>query len=321
MPILTSKYRAPLWIGGKHAQTILPSLLRKVTGVHYARERIATEDADFLDLDWSCIDSKKLVIIGHGLEGNTGKSYVQGMVKEFNARGWDAVGWNLRSCSGELNHSFRLYNAGATDDIKRIIHHVLSQKKYKQICLIGFSMTGNIILNYLAESKNELPTELKRAVVFSVPCDLYACIRSLSSGFNRIYLNQFLFSLKRKIVSKSKIYPGLLSHIKIEKINDFIDFDTYINVPHYGYRDVMHYYQECSSKYKISKIETPTLIVNAKNDPFLHPSCFPHEVCLQSRHVYFEGPDDGGHIGFIKDRINGIYWSEERAIQFIEEGR
>jgi len=320
MPILNSKYRAPLWIGGKHAQTIIPNLFRKVTGVNYVRERISTEDDDFLDLDWSCVDSKKLVIVAHGLEGNTSKSYVLGMVKAFNARGWDAMGWNLRSCSGELNKSFRLYNAGATDDIKRVVSHAVSKKKYKQICLVGFSMTGNVILNYLAEPLGELPSELKRAVVFSVPCDLYACARSLSSGFNRLYLNQFLFTLKRKILSKSKLHPGKFAHVRVDKINDFIDFDNFIIVPFFGYRDIMHYYEECSSKYSIAKIEVPTLIVNAKNDPFLHPSCFPHEACHQSRTVFFEGPEDGGHLGFIKDRINGIYWSEERAIRFIEEG-
>ena len=319
MPILTSQYRAPLWIGGKHAQTIIPNLFRKVTGVQYVRERISTEDDDFLDLDWSCVDSKKLVIVAHGLEGNSGKSYVLGMVKAFNSRGWDAMGWNLRGCSGELNKGFRFYNAGSTDDIKTIVSHAASKKKYKQICLIGFSMTGNVILNYLAEPRAELPLELKKAVVFSVPCDLYACARSLCSGFNRLYLNQFLITLKRKVTLKSKLHPGIFAHVKLDKINDLIDFDSSINVPLYGYRDAMHYYHECSSKYNLSKIEVPTLIVNAKNDPFLHPSCFPHEACHASRTLFFEGPEDGGHLGFIKDRIHGIYWSEERAIQFIEE--
>lgn len=321
MPILTSAYKAPLWIGGKHAQTILPSLLRKVTGVQYVRERIATDDADFLDLDWSCVESNKLVIVAHGLEGNANKSYVLGMVKQFNARGWDALAWNLRGCSGEINRTFRIYNAGSTGDLKQVIQHVLKKKKYKQICLIGFSMSGNMILKYLGDYKEEHPSELKRAVVFSVPCDLYACSRNLTRGFNRLYLNLFLSTLKQKIGTKTKQYPGLFSHVDLNKIKDLIEFDSAITVPVYGYRDVMHYYTECSSKQSIPKIEVPTLIVNAKNDPFLHPSCFPHEACQQSPNVHLEWPMDGGHLGFIKDKVNGIYWSEERAIRFLEEGR
>ncbi|MBS0630251.1 MAG: alpha/beta fold hydrolase [Verrucomicrobia bacterium] len=320
MPILPSHYKAPLWIGGKHAQTILPNLLRKVVGVQYRRERITTDDGDFLDLDWSSVESDKLVIIAHGLEGNTNKHYILGMVKQFNARNWDALAWNLRGCGGELNRTFRTYNAGSFDDLRQVIKHALKKKKYKNICLIGFSLTGNVILKYLGDHKQEHPSQLKRAVVFSVPCDLYACSRNLTSGFNRFYLNLFLSTLKQKIAMKAKDFPGLFSHIDLNQIKDLIEFDSKITAPVYGYRDVMHYYTECSSKHSIGKIEIPTLIVNALNDPFLHPSCFPHEICQQSPHVFFENPVDGGHLGFIKDRINGIFWSEERAVRFLEEG-
>lgn len=321
MPILSSKYKAPAWIGGKHAQTIIPSLFRKVTGVEYLRERISTEDSDFLDIDWSRVDSKKLIILSHGLEGCSTASYVLGMVKEFNARGWDALAWNFRSCGGELNHSVRLYHGGSIEDLKAVIDHALSTKLYKQICLIGFSLGGNIILKYLAEYKMDLPRQIKRACVFSVPCDLYACARNLSCGINRIYLNRFLVTLKEKIARKAAKNPGLYASINVDAIQDFIDFDNHITAPMSGFKDAIHYYLECSSKYSIPKIEMPTLIVNAQNDPFLHPVCFPIEECNKSEHVFFENPYDGGHIGFIKDKIIGTYWSEERAIAFLEEGK
>lgn len=320
MPILTSQYKAPLWIGGKHAQTIIPNLFREVTGINYLRERIPTEDEDFLDIDWSRVGADKLVIVSHGLEGSSKRPYVQGMVKEFNARGWDALGWNFRSCGGEMNHSIRHYNPGSSDDLNCVIKHSVSTKKYKQICLVGFSLGGNMILNYLANYKAEIPKELKRAAVFSVPCDLYACSHNLSIGFNRIYLNRFLSTLKEKMIHKAKLNPGLFSNVDIKKIRTLFDFDNYITAPLYGFKDAMHYYNECSSKYNISKIEVPALIVNAGNDPFLHPAAFPHEACQKSSSVFFEGPMDGGHIGFIKDRVNSMYWSEERAILFMEEG-
>lgn len=319
MPILNSTYKAPIWLGGKHAQTIIPSLFRKVTGVQYLRERIATSDGDFLDLDWSRVDGKKLVVISHGLEGSTSQGYVLGMVKEFNARGYDALGWNFRGCGGELNHSTRLYHGGSIEDLHSVIEHAGRTKKYKEIDLIGFSLGGNITLKYLADCRDDLPKNLKRACVFSVPCDLYACARNLSSGINRFYLNRFLVSLREKLSQKASKSPGFYSNVDIKNIQDFIDYDNVITAPMSGFKDAIHYYLACSSKYSICKIRTPTLIVIAQNDPFLHPSCFPIEECSKSDVVYFESPYDGGHLGFMKDRIIGIYWSEERAIQFFEE--
>lgn len=321
MPVLASNYKAPSWIGGKHAQTIIPALFRTVSGINYLRERIATEDGDFLDLDWSRIESKKLIICSHGLEGSSRQHYVLGMVKEFNARGWDALAWNFRSCSGELNHSIRLYHGGSTSDLRDVVNHATKTKKYKQICLIGFSLGGSITLKYLGDHRADLPKELKRASVFSVPCDLYACARNLSSGINRIYLNRFLITLKEKMMQKAKLHPGLFSSVNFDKIQDFIDFDNHITAPLCGYRDAAHYYFECSSKFSIPKIEIPTLIVNAANDPFLHPACFPREECHKSSLVYFENPYDGGHQGFTKDHLNSTFWSEERAVHFLEEGK
>src|SRR5262245_58067352 len=141
MPIINSSYKAPLWIGGKHAQTIIPNLFRKVLpSPIYMRERILTEDHAFLDLDFSCRGHDRLAIMTHGIEGNSTSCYVQGMVNAFNAHGWDALAWNFRSCSGELNHSIRLYHAGSTDDLKHVVDHAINVKKYKEIVLVGFSI-------------------------------------------------------------------------------------------------------------------------------------------------------------------------------------
>jgi uncharacterized protein len=319
MPLIGSKYKAPLWIGGKHAQTIIPSLFRKVSGVVYERERIHTEDDDFLDIDWSCVGSKKLIVLSHGLEGSSRSQYVLGMIKEFNARGWDAIGWNFRSCSGELNRTIRLYHGGSSHDLKSVVEHAQKKHQYKKICVIGFSLGGNITLKYLGDHSDTLLREVKGGCVFSVPCDLYACARNLSHGVNRFYLNRFLTTLKEKMQKKMEQNPGLFSGVNIKQIQDFYDWDNLITAPLLGFKDAMHYYMQASSKYSIPKIRVPTLIVNAQNDPFLHPSCFPFEECHKSETVYFENPYDGGHQGFIKDRIIGTYWSEERALSFLEE--
>ena len=82
MPILpSSPYSSPAWLYNGHLQTIIPSLFRKVYNVHYTRERTMTPDEDFLDLDWLEADSNQLVIISHGLEGDSQRHYVKGMAK------------------------------------------------------------------------------------------------------------------------------------------------------------------------------------------------------------------------------------------------
>lgn len=317
MPLLSSStYRAPMWIGGKHAQTIIPALFRKVQGVSYIRERIETSDGDFLDLDWSCQGNKRLAIVSHGLEGATTQPYMLGMVKQLNQHQWDTLCWNLRSCSGELNRSVRLYHAGSTDDLKAVVEYARN-KNYEEIVLVGFSLGGSLIIKYLGEMGTAIPRELSRAVTISVPCDLYACIKALSSGINRIYLNHFLVTLKEKMTRKTKLFPDLLKGINISGIRDLIDFDNHFTAPLNGFRDAWHYYAECSCKKGIGEIRIPSLILNAQNDPFLHPRCFPIEECRKSDHVFFESPYDGGHQGFMKKHVIGTYWSEERVIDFL----
>lgn len=319
MPLITSSYKAPMWIGGKHAQTIIPALFRKVAGVTYLRERIFTPDQDFIDIDWSPKGNERLAIISHGLEGSTKQAYVLGMSKRLNIEGWDILAWNFRSCSGEPNLVARLYHAGSTEDLHCVIQHALATKRYKEIILVGYSLGGNITLKYLGDYRETLPKEISRCIVFSVPCDLYACVQELSYGINRIYLNQFLSTLKAKFLYKAKLHPELFSGINFSRIRDLIDFDNSFTAPFCGFKDALHYYYECSSKKSIPHIRIPTLLVNAQNDPFLHPACFPIDECQKSRYVYLESPYDGGHQGFIKKYLHGDYWSEDRVCRFLAE--
>ncbi len=135
-------YHPPLFLGNGHVQTIYPVLFRKVANVRYQRERITTPDDDFLDLDWSRTHSNRLAIISHGLEGNSTRSYVKGMVRAVNEAGWDALAWNYRGCSGEPNTQLRSYHNGATDDLAAVIDHAASTGSYTEIALIGFSLRG-----------------------------------------------------------------------------------------------------------------------------------------------------------------------------------
>lgn len=317
MPLIPSSYEAPKWLLGKHSETILPSLFRQVEGVSYARERIPTPDGDFLDLDWSVKGAGRLVILSHGLEGSTSSPYILGMVKMLNQEGWDAAAWNFRGCSGELNLRKRFYHAGSTEDLDTVIKHSVKTRQYSEIVLIGFSLGGNIVLKYLGENNSQSLPSISKSVVFSVPCDLHSCVNKLSAKANYIYLRNFLVTLKSKLTQKAEKFPEILLDVDLSKINSFTDYDNYITAPLFGFRDASHYYAECSTKLIIPKIQTPCLIVNARNDPILDIASSPVEECRVSRFVNLEQPARGGHLGFMKDGINGGYWSEDRVLEFL----
>jgi uncharacterized protein len=320
MPIIHSEYRRPSWFKGRHLQTIMPALFRRVEGVVVQRERMATKDHDFIDVDWSLKGNKKLVILSHGLEGNSRQPYILGMTKIFNEAGWDTISWNFRGCSGEINDKVGFYHAGSSEDLAVVIEHAHNRRMYQQIVLVGFSLGGCMTLKLLGEYSHKLPSEITHAMVFSVPCDLNACIKEISSTpFNvAVYQYRFLTSLKDKLTQKIAQYPDLLGHIDLDQIQSIEDFDNVFTSPLCGFQDAEDYYRKCSCNQFIPEIHIPTLIVNAQNDPLLHPEAHPIKECRDHKHVFLEMPSEGGHVGFVQTTLHGSHWSEQRALEFLK---
>jgi predicted alpha/beta-fold hydrolase len=306
-------YHPPLPLFTRHLETVYPALFRRVRVGALQRERITTPDHDFLDLDWLLSSGKKLVIVSHGLEGNSRRGYVLGMMKAFHDQGFNAVSWNYRGCGDEMNHQLRFYHSGATDDLDCLVEHCV-RKGFLEIFLIGFSLGGNLTLKYLGEKGDDIPPHVKGGVAFSVPLNLDSSCVAISRSSNFLYSRRFLRSLKKKILSKAKLMDGL--NIEgIDRLNNLRDFDDRYTAPLHGFASANAYYKACSSLYFLDRIRVPTLVVNAQNDPFLGPDCFPS--ASESKHVSFEYPSHGGHVGFARFGQNGLYWSEARALEFI----
>lgn len=313
MPLLESAHKAPFFLFNGHLQTIVPSLFRQVQGVQYRRERLATPDQDFLDVDWSEVGSKSLAILSHGLEGDSSRPYMLGMVKAFNERGVDVLAWNYRSCSGEPNKLLSSYHLGATTDLDFVLQHALETGKYDTVFLLGFSAGGNITLKYLGEAPDKVPAEVKRAAVFSVPVDLKSSAESIS----RIYTRRFLKSLGKKLELKRDMYPDKVDLENYSLFWSFPEFDDRFTAPLHGFESAEDYYRKVSSKQFIPAIKIPTLLVNAKNDPFLGPPCYPVAEASENPNFYLEMPRQGGHVGFAEDLKTNSYYSERRAIDFL----
>lgn len=315
MPLIQSTYtRPPFYLFNGHLETVIPSMFRKVEG-SYERERMELVDGDFLDLDWIRSGRKKLVVISHGLEGNSERHYSKGMAQYFYQRGWDALAWNCRGCSGEMNRLPRFYHHGATEDIAAVIEHAIS-KDYEHIALVGFSMGGSMSLKYLGERKNSVSQVIKSAVVFSVPCHLGASANELDKPNKKFYLNRFLKKLEKKIRAKAIKFPDVISDEGFEQIKTFRAFDNRYTAPLHGFDNADDFYARASSGPHIPNIQLPTLIVNALNDPFLPEACFPYGVAKDHHYVYLETPPYGGHVGFSLS-TQETNWMEVRAFEFI----
>lgn len=317
MPLIqNSTYEKPAaYLFNGHLETLIPGLFRKIPDVSYERERIPTPDDDFLDIDWIDKGSDHLLILTHGLEGSTDRHYIQSPAKLFSENGWDVLAWNCRSCSGEMNKQLRFYNHGDTEDISTIIEHALAQKDYKKVVLIGYSMGGAIVLNYLGRRSEDVPDVIQRAVAFSTPCDLGDSISALEARENWLYRNRFYYNLKKKILQKATIFPDKIDVNKFKKIKKWNDFDDYYSAPMNGYKDAEDFYYHASSIYSIPNIQVKTLIVNALNDPLLTPACYPKEICKSSDTVFLEIPKRGGHVGFTEK--GELYaWSDWRALEW-----
>ena len=289
--------------------------------VEYSRKRVTTWDQDFIDLDFSLIGSKTLVILIHGLEGSSQSKYILAATSEFNNEAMDTVAFNLRGCSGEDNLLLQTYHSGKTDDVHFIINYILKNYSYQNIVLAGYSLGGNLTLKYMGEFAKTLSSKIKCAIAVSVPVDLASSSVAMSSYKNKIYMEAFLKTLRLKVLEKAHKFPEFkLDKDKLFKAKAFSDFDALYTAPVYGYSGAEDYWEKASSKPYLKSIETPTLLISSEDDPFLAAACFPIKEAKASKNFYLEMTKYGGHVGFISSfLIDKNRWLENRMLNFIKQ--
>jgi len=240
-----------------------------------------------------------------------------GMVKAFNRNGWDAVAMNFRGCSGECNRKLRFYHSGDTAELHTVVTHLSEEYCYSQVALVGFSLGGNLVLKYMGEYGDSLVPEIRKAVGFSVPCDLASSSHRISEPANRIYLKRFLRMLREKIRMKMKMMPDLISDHGYETIKTFKEFDDRYTAPISGFKNAEDYWEKASCKPYLASISVPTLIISAADDPFLADPCYPRQEAQENPCLSLEIPGHGGHVGFVSFNGEREYWSESRAVEFV----
>jgi uncharacterized protein len=316
---LESTYRAPWWLPGGHVQTIYARWLARHFTVSYRRERWETPDNDFIDLDWldDSPDSAKLIVLFHGLEGYSQSHYALSLMAVAAQQGWRGVVPHFRGCSGEANRLIRSYHSGDSREIDWVLRRIKSENPRSKVYVVGVSLGGNMLLKWLGEEGESAGGIIEGAAAVSTPVDLAAAAGQLDFGLRRIlYTSHFLRSLKPKALAKITAHKLKIDTRAILAGLTFRQFDDLFTAPLHGFKDADDYWLRCSSKPWLTQIKVPTLLINARNDPFLPSEALPGPAEVSDA-VTLEFPATGGHVGFVSGKCPGhIEWMPRRILKF-----
>jgi predicted alpha/beta-fold hydrolase len=349
----------PAWLPGGQLQTLYGALAARHHHIAFVRERVNTPDGDFIDFDWTGpgLFSDKLasgdhcspddvladtaarrwlqaddwatlpqeptpaLVLLHGLEGSSKSHYAQSIAQYFRARGWIVVIAHFRGCSGVPNRMARAYYSGDSADVEFILETARQRLPNAIWHAVGVSLGGNAMLKYIGE-QGEAVRWLAAAAAVSVPLDLVACGDRLSNSFlgKHLYSRNFLKTMRPKLQEKARRFPGTIDVYRLGHVRTLREFDDLYTAPMHGYKNALDYWTRASSKPRLKLIRVPTLVLNARNDPFVPgPSLPGSEDC--SDQVLLHQPAEGGHVGFVTGPFPGhIGWLPARLARYFEMG-
>lgn len=308
-------FSAPWWLPGGHLQTLYASL-RPPPPVPLQRSRWRTPDDDFVDVDFAGdAGAARRLALFHGLEGCSDSHYARAIGAHAVTRGWRVAMPHWRGCSGEPNLKARAYHSGDSEEVDWLI------EKIRPNATIGISLGGNALLKWLGERGEAAKARVRRAAAVSAPLDLPAAGAALDRGINRLlYTRHFLATLKPKSLAKLQRFPGLYDPARVRGARRFHDFDNVVTAPLHGFRDTDHYWKEAAAGPWLEHIRVPTLLLNARNDPFLPEHALVAAAQKAAPCVVLEFPRTGGHVGFITGPFPGNHrWLAARLLEFLEQ--
>lgn len=310
-------YRAPWWLPGGHAQTIVAAL-RRPPRPPTLRERWETPDGDFIDVDFAGpAPAPCTLVVFHGLEGGADSAYGRALAGAASAAGWRVALPHFRGCSGEPNRLPRAYHSGDSDEIDWILRRLAAASQ--RLVATGISLGGNVLLKWLGEQGAAARGLLARAAAVSAPLDLQASGDALDHGLNRVlYTRVFLASMKASARAKLAAHALDIDAARVRAASTLREFDDAYTAPLHGFRDVDDYWTRASSAPWLAHIRLPTLVLNAQNDPFLPRAMLAAATRAASASVLLESPATGGHVGFLEGPFPGRHgWLARRLLDFL----
>ena len=326
-PPVSTEFSPAWFLRGPHAQTIWGRLVRPRRLVELRREALELPDSDELILDHlDAPDARLHFVLLHGLEGSSQSVYMQGVLSAVARERQAATAINFRSCAREPNSLTRMipnrrprfYHSGDTADFDFVVRTMHQRMAGKTIVAFGASLGGNVLLKWLGENPDQ--KLIAAAATLSVPYDLGAGAQHLdTTAAGRFYVARFLKTLKKKVLRED--IAKLIDVEKVKRSRNFYDFDEWATAPLHGFEGADDYYARSSSIYFLDRIKTPTLALNATDDPFIPAEVLDRARAAASPAIDFRTTETGGHVGFIGGTAPWAceYWAEELVVRWLIE--
>ncbi|WP_417355418.1 hydrolase [Gallaecimonas pentaromativorans] len=324
--ISESRFVPALGLANSHAQTLFPTLNRSKPWVATRGEWLTTPDGDQLGLmtPKPVVDdpARPLVLVLHGLEGSVSSPYVQGLMEALQKADFQVAVMHFRGCGGVPNKLPRAYHSGESGDPRWLAGVLKARYPSTPLMAVGYSLGGNVLLKWLGEDAGQSP--LAAAVAVSAPMDLLASSKRIGKGLSRVYQRHLLNCLARSLRQKATdpaLAMAMPDVADSRLFRDFATFDHAFTAPLHGFESGRDYYTRASSKPLLASICQPTLIIHAKDDPFVSHSAIPTEAEL-SPSTTLELSAKGGHVGFVSGSIwRPSYYLESRIPAFLQQFR
>ncbi|MDP5190461.1 hydrolase [Rheinheimera baltica] len=323
-PVISSSFKPAWWLKHPHLQTIFAKYLRPRKKQKTVAEIFSLPDGDELQLNWMqpsrVAPDAPLVVLLHGLAGDINSHYVQTMLAKCRQLRWPAVLMHFRGCNGQPNKLPRAYHSGDTADLAAVLVEIGQRFPEQKLVAVGYSLGANVLLKYCGENNGANP--LSAVVAVCPPLDLSACASRINQGSSKLYQHYLLGRLKRSTLLKLKQFPQFpipLTARKIRRLSSIEQFDDVFTAPIHGFLDAQDYYQQASGKAFLQHIDIPTLIIHAKDDPFLSDAVIPTADEL-NQHIHYELTCGGGHVGFVSGSVfKPTFWLNQRIPEFLQE--
>ena len=320
-------------LGGGHIQTLVGNYwLRPALAIPVETEAVEVDAADGSRVlchgHWqqeSLRSTQLTILLLHGLEGSSDSPAIRGLT----ARAWNAgcnvVRMNMRNCGGTDAWTPTLYHAGLSADVDAVLRHFVQKFGLERVAMAGYSMGGNLVLKLAGELANQASPWLRAAAAVSPPADLAPSVAAAHEPANRLYEWYFLSNLIRGFLRKVNLFPKISSTRGIGLIRSIRDFDERITAPYSGFGGADDYYFRASSSKVAARIEIPTLVLHALDDPFIRVTPETRETLLGNSSIEYVESPSGGHCGFLAappsepNTCEGydLHWAELTLIRFL----
>lgn len=255
---------------------------------------------------------RPLVMLIHGLTGCEDSGYMRASAHCLLTAGYPVLRLNLRGAGPSRTLSLQEYHAGRSEDLRMALAGLPAVLTADGVVAVGYSLGGNMLLKYLGEEGGASP--LRAAASISAPIDLKAAQQRIMMPRNRVYHRHMLDRMKvectegRNGVSEEERRDALAA-------DSVYAFDHVFVARRNGFGTAEKYYQINSAEQYLPAIAVPTLVINARNDPWIPIETYQRHDWDRNSNLVPLLPPGGGHVGF-HGRGGPPTWHDQCILRF-----